>query len=224
MIFTKEKLDNYVSNGDVIFTLLNSAYAEDTSFISHRWMLDSLPKRAIYNEIYGDLLFSKESKKILDVGGGYCALTRFLVGRHNYRLLDIMAHDDHNKLRDIESGLNKKFWIDQDWYSFEPEMYDIVIANDIFPNVDQRLELFLKRYLPLTKEIRISLTYHNTPWFYITKRVDGDEIFCQLAYNGEQTKLILDKFFNKNFEDLLIEHVSLFPNGRQISIIKETVK
>jgi hypothetical protein len=224
MIFTKEKLNNYISNGDSVLALLNSAYVEDVSFISHKWMLDSLPKRAIYNEVYGDLLLSKGSKKILDVGGGYCALTRFLIGNHDYHLLDIMAHDNHNKLRDIESGLNKKFWIDQDWYSFEPETYDIVIANDIFPNVDQRLELFLRRYLPLTKEIRISLTYHNTPWFYTTKRVDGDEIFCQLAYNGEQIKLVLDKFFDKDFEDLLIEQPSLFPNGRQISIIKEIVE
>ena len=218
MIFTKEKLEKYILDGDVLCNLLNE-YNDDKMFTSHKWLLESLPKRAIYSEIYGDLLNLKETKKILDVGGGFCSLSKILINNHNYHLLDIMAHDDHNLIRNMERDLNKDFWINKDWYEFDLENYDIIIANDIFPNVDQRLELFLKKCIPTTKEIRMSLTYYNIPKFYITKRIDADEIFCQLAYNGEQIKNILNKYSNENFEVLLENSTSIFKNGRQIFII-----
>jgi len=212
MIFTKKELDKYILEGDIIGSLL---YDNDNMFTSHKWLVNSLPKRAIYNILYGDLLESKTSKKILDIGGGFCSLTNILVEKHDYYLLDIMAHDETNDLGD--------FLIKESWYDFKPDEYDIVISNDLFPNVDQRLELFLKKYIPLTKEIRISLTYYNTPRFYTTKRVDADEIFCQLAYDGCQVKNILEKFFDENFEDLLLNPPSLFSNGRYIKIIRRKI-
>jgi len=212
MIFTKKELDKYILEGDIIGSLL---YDNDNMFMSHKWLANSLPKRAIYNTLYGDLLKSKTSKKILDVGGGFCSLTDILVEKHDYYLLDIMAHDESNNLGD--------FLIKENWYDFKPDKYDIIISNDLFPNVDQRLELFLKKYIPLTKEIRISLTYYNTPRFYTTKRVDADEIFCQLAYDGCQVKNILEKFFDENFEDLLLNPTSLFSNGRHIKIIRRKI-
>jgi len=213
MFIDKNYLKQY--EDDVINKLLKSD-PSCKNFISHKWLLDSLPKRCIYYEIYGDLLETKEKKRILDVGGGFCAVSKILLKKHNYQLLDIMAHDDHETIRHMENDLFESFWINNDWYNHIPETYDIVIANDIFPNVDQRLELFLEKYIPTTKEIRLSLTYYNTPKFYITKRVDGDEIFCQLAYNGKQVKEILDKYQNKNLDVLLNNSESLFPNGRQV--------
>ena len=209
MIFTKKELNKYILEGDVIKNLLDN---NSGMFASHKWLMDSLPKRAVYNSLYGDLLKIKSSKRILDVGGGFCSLSNILINNHNYQLLDIMAHDNVSGMGD--------FLIRQDWYDFVPDKYDIVISNDLFPNVDQRLELFLERYLPITKEIRISLTYYNTPRFYTTKRVGADEVFCQLAYNGHQVKNILEGFFDENFEELLLELPSLFPNGRQIEILR----
>jgi len=211
MIFNKEKLENYILKGDVISDLL-AKNKSDAAFTSRKWLDHSLPKRAIYDNLYGDLLKMKSSKKILDVGGGFCSLSDILVNNHDYHLLDIMAHDDVSSLGD--------FLIRKDWYEFVPDKYDMVISNDLFPNVDQRLELFLEKYLPITKEIRMSLTYYNTPRFYITKRVGADEIFCQLAYNGHQIRDILKKFFDGNFEALLLTLPSLFQNGRQIEILK----
>lgn len=209
MIFTDKELKEYVVKGDTINSLLDNT---GKSFMSHRWLVDSLPKRAIYDNLYGDLLQKKRSRKILDVGGGFCSLSKILITHHDYQLLDIMAHDDVSTLGN--------FLIRKDWYKFTPAKYDIVISNDMFPNVDQRLELFLNKYLPITKEIRMSLTYHNTPKFYTTKRVDTDEIFCQLAYNGHQIKHILERFFTADFKDVLLNFPSLFLNGRQIKILK----
>jgi len=214
MIFTNKELKEYIAQGDTIGKLLGSA---DNAFASHRWLLDSLPKRAIYDNLYGDLLKADSPKRILDVGGGFCSLSKILIDRHDYHLLDIMAHDDASALGD--------FLIREDWYTFEPGEYDIVIVNDLFPNVDQRLELFLEKYLPTTKEIRMSLTYYNTPKFYTTKRIDADEIFCQLAYDGRQIKDILERFFDDDFDELywMLDPPSIFPNGRQIDILKRVL-
>lgn len=210
MIFTDKEVKDYMDKDDIISKLLDN---DNNTFTSHKWLLDSPPKRAIYDNLYGDLLKTNSSKRILDVGGGFCSLSKILIEHHDYHLLDIMAHD--NDVDDLGD-----FLIKEDWYKFVPDKYDIVIANDLFPNVDQRLELFLEKYLPMTKEIRMSLTYYNTPKFYTTKRIDADEIFCQLAYDGRQVKYILEKFFDGNFEELLLELPSLFSNGRQINILK----
>jgi len=214
MRFTDKELKEYIAQGDIIGKLLGS---NDNVFESHRWLLDSLPKRAIYDNLYGDLLKADSPKRILDVGGGFCSLSKILIDRHDYHLLDIMAHDDASVLGD--------FLIREDWYTFEPGEYDIVIVNDLFPNVDQRLELFLEKYLPTTKEIRMSLTYYNTPKFYTTKRIDADEIFCQLAYDGRQIKDILERFFDDDFDELywMLDPPSIFPNGRQIDILKRVL-
>ena len=153
MIFTKKELDKYILEGDIIGSLL---YDNDNMFTSHKWLVNSLPKRAIYNILYGDLLESKTSKKILDIGGGFCSLTNILVEKHDYYLLDIMAHDETNDLGD--------FLIKESWYDFKPDEYDIVISNDLFPNVDQRLELFLKKYIPLFK-YEMLIVHTPTPLF-----------------------------------------------------------
>lgn len=225
MIISKKQLDKYKLTGDIINKLLKNDPSCDL-FISHKWLLNSLPKRCIYYEIYGDLLKSKKPKKILDVGGGFCAISKILLEKHNYQLLDIMAHDKHNFNYLNYLKYDMDFWINDDWYNNTPETYDIVIANDIFPNVDQRLELFLEKYIPITKEIRLSLTYHNIPKFYITKRIDKDEIFCQLSYNGKQVKNILKKYKVKNINMLLKNRTSLFQNGRHVftAIIKGNIK
>lgn len=216
MLLSKKDLIEYELNGDLIKDLLDKS---GEVYTSHRWLLSSIVKRMIYNILYGDLIFNSTNKTVLDVGGGFCSISRILINRHNYSLLDILAHENHNLIKEEEVYLNKKFLIDKDWYAFIPEKYDIVIANDIFPNVDQRLELFINKYLPVTKELRILLTYYNEPRFYFTKRIDADEIFCQLSYSGEQIKNVLDRHIEGNFDILLENHSSLFDNNRQIFIL-----
>lgn len=118
----------------------------------------------IYSHLYGDLLKPRGLRRsILDVGGGFTALSRLLIRQHNYHLMDILAHDPPEMLRSVEGHLGQAFWISADWQAAEPGLYDIVIANDLFPNVDQRLSLFLRKYLPICAEMRLSLNYYNTP-------------------------------------------------------------
>jgi len=211
---------------DVILELLNANCQEnDASFVSHKWLVDSLPKRMIYWRLYGDLLQqTAEPLQILDVGGGYCSLSRLLLQKHKYTLLDIMVHDDHTDVEALEKSLGEDFWVNSDWYQFDARgYYDLVIANDLFPNVDQRLELFIEKFLPLCREIRLSLTYYNYPRFYHVKRLDADEILCLLAWNGAQLKGVLEKYVDclewPNLELLLENPPSLFANNRQVCMV-----
>ena len=65
-----------------------------------------------------------------------------------------------------------------DWFNFDPKdiRYDTVVSNDLFPNVDQRLDEFIEKYIAHAREIRLSLTYYNVRKTYQVKRVDGDEV------------------------------------------------
>jgi hypothetical protein len=211
---------------DLILQQINSlALAEDEKFTSNRWLRESLPKRVIFQYMYGDLLTPGAKRStILDVGGGYTALTRWFIRNHRYSLLDIMAHDPHDDLHAIENALGEKFWIYSDWHEFSPaSKYDLVIANDIFPNVDQRLKIFVEQFIPHCHEMRISLTYYNVPRWYKVKRMDADEIFHMLAWDGAQLRHVLEPYLDRiespEFDLLEQENASLFPNQRQVCLI-----
>lgn len=227
MLVFDHTLQRKWAESDFIFRLLNTTATneEDDHFASHKWLLESLPKRMIYAHIYGELLSgSAKARSILDVGGGYSSLTRLLVKNHGYTLLDILAHDPPELLEVIQRSLGRDFWVNSDWYEFQPEAYyDLVIANDLFPNVDQRLELFLQKFMPICQEIRLSLTYYNAPRWYKVKRVGADEVFHIMAWDGAQLKRILEKYVDRIQEpqlDLLLQNPpSLFANGRQVCLV-----
>lgn len=226
LIFDHAMQKAYEKEDRVLEFLNATCRANDSSFTSHRWLLDSLPKRMIYQFMYGDLLRAgSERRRILDVGGGYCSLTRGLLERHEYTLLDIMAHDSHKKLRAIEESLSKHFWIQADWNVFRAQNeYALIIANDLFPNVDQRLELFIEKFLPFCCEMRLSLTYYNSPRFYLVKRMDANEVLCLLAWDGIQTRQVMEKYITRikvpKLELLLQDRPSLFANGRQVCVVR----
>lgn len=226
MILINQELCDIYGKNDIISEMLKESSCDgDFQFISHRWLNDSLPKRVMFFHLYGDIMTGgKESCRILDVGGGYSALTRLMVQHHEYTLLDIMTHDDHELLNTIERNIGKTFWINHEWSTFEATGdYDYVIANDLFPNVDQRLEIFIGKFLPLCRELRLSLTYYNSPCYYVVKRVDADEIFHIQAWDGVQVKRVLEKFGeriqNYNPGLLLGNSPSVFENNRQVCIV-----
>ena len=162
-VFSPEQLEKYQKD-DRLLKLLETRNAGE-AFTSHRWLKDSLPKRMIFDAVYGALLDDDvERKRVLDVGGGVTALTPALVRNHEYTLVDIMAHDDHSDVRKLEAELGDNFWVNLDWEGFSPEgRYDWVIANDLFPNVDQRLDAFVEKFAPHSGCLSVTLTYYNQP-------------------------------------------------------------
>lgn len=225
LLLQQTMLDEY-AHKDVILSLLNSATKDgDQQFASHQWLLDTQPKRMAFELMYGDLLNPQSSKpSVLDVGGGFTALSRMLIDQCDYTLLDLMVHDSHDKLHEIEAEMNCSFWKPDDWYSFEINNdYDFVIANDLFPNVDQRLEMFLEKYLPICREMRLILTYYNEPRWYDVKRLDADEVLHMLTWDAVQLQHVLEKFHDRivepDFAVLEKNKPSLFPNQRQLCAV-----
>jgi len=205
ILFTEKIFSEYK---DSLLDILNNNYVDS---ISHKWLLEMKPKRMIYTVMYGDLFGKKPPQKILDVGGGYNGLTKILVEKNEYHLLD------------IDDTIKGDFHIQRDWHDFKPDKYDLIIANDLFPNVDQRLELFIKKFIPQCKEMRLSLTYHNQPYFYKVKRTDVDATLFMLAYEGLQVESILDNYADRiagyNPDLLLTSPESLFANGRLVAYV-----
>jgi hypothetical protein len=197
----------------------------DDAFASHRWLRTTPPKRMIFDEMYGDLMFENRGRlRVLDVGGGITALTRLLARRHDYYLLDYFAHENPALLNSLGGEIGRVFWTEGDWYNSWPEgRFDIIIANDLFPNADQRLGAFLERALSVCAELRVSLTFYNDLRFYLARRIDAEEVLCVQAYTGEQTAAVLSRFVDRIampvLDELLsVERPSLYQNGRQVAL------
>ena len=222
-LVSKTLVDKYFQTDAILALMNNASQASDEKFLCHRWLRETLSKRAIFQELYGDLL-EIGNKTVLDVGGGITALTRVLSEKNALTLLDLLAHDDKERVEEFVRTTPQLNLVCQDWYNFTPQKnYDVIVANDLFPNADQRLELFVERFLPYAKEIRLSLTYYNTPRFYLTQRIDAEEILCMLAWNGEMTARVLQKF-SARIQDfslsLFLENSpSLYSNGRQVCLV-----
>ena len=159
-LLSRERLSEYLRDDWIGTALAAAERSGDSAFAAHRWLIESAPKRLMYHAVYGDLLApDARPRRILDVGGGFCSLTRTLLGRHDYHLMEISAHDVATALRAEEDEVGRSFWLGGDWCAQSLDgPYDIVIANDLFPNVDQRLGLFLDKILPVAREVQLSLT------------------------------------------------------------------
>lgn len=223
-LFTAAQLERYRAQDETLRLIETTRQEGDDRFSSHRWLKESLPKRMIYWRMYGDLLEGGDRRRVLDVGGGYCSLTRVLAGRHDYTLLDTLDNDDPGALRDFERSAGRGFWVQEDWSDHKPESrYDVIVANDLFPNVDQRLESFIERFLPHCREMRLLLTYFNRPHGYRAKRVDGTEVLHVLAWNGAMVGQVLAKYGRHlvapGLERLSEDPPSLFKNNRQVCLV-----
>ena len=223
-LLTEKAVQSYLAE-DTIGLLMNAhSIKGDENLTCQKWLRASAPKRLIFERMYGDLLRQLEGLRVLDVGGGLTCFTRLLATRHHYTLVDLMAHADALAAERASVGANRLFIQVMDWYEFTPNCtYDLIIANDLFPNVDQRLELFLKKFLPVSKEIRLSLTYYPQARFYMTRRVQGEEFLFMLAWDGEMTARVLEKFEGRieasDLKLLLLENRSVYPNRRQVCLI-----
>ncbi len=225
--YTENDVKRYLENDFVLKLMEDNMNDYEREIRTNQWMSEMENKRAIYADVYGDLLCERDKgRAILDVGGAYNALTKVLAENNKYTLLDFMAHGGSDYLKNVSKEYHIS-WRSEDWYECKDlENYDIIIANDIFPDVDQRMELFLDKMLKKCKELRLVLTYYNAPKFYTTKRVDDTEIMTFLSWDGEITALKLRKYLKQSdatqeeLERMKTNNTSIFHNGRQVAYIK----
>lgn len=229
IVFDEIMLKEYMRDDIILKSLNENADAEDEKVRTHQWLKSMDNKRLVYSCVYGDLFESGQEKRILDIGGGYTSLSKRLLLNHKYYLLDFIAHGGNDVIEEIEKRYSKDFWINMDWMSYEIDKNpcDIVIANDIFPDVDQRLELFIEKYLPYCKEMRLVLTFYNKPQYYRTKRVDDSEVLTFLSWDGEILGMKMKKYLGEIIDTTAEELVSMagmsdsiYWNGRQVVYIR----
>jgi ABC-type polysaccharide/polyol phosphate transport system ATPase subunit len=219
----REALEEYCSDDRIARLLVAESLPGDERLTCQRWLAETPAKRLIYDMLYGDLL-GAGGRRVLDVGGGLTALTRRLALRHRYELVDLMAHDPPEVVSGFRASAPSAEFHCCDWWRCDfSGIYDVVIANDLFPNADQRLVPFLERVLPVAREVRLSLTYYNDPRFYLTKRLDAEEVLCLLAWDGRQTASALAPFGDRVevFDQTYFASTgdSVFANGRQVVVL-----
>ncbi len=184
-----------------------------------KWLKNDLPKRYTYFKNYYDLL-NTTHKKILDIGGALTTFTRLLCESHDYTLCEIL---NFNKKKELEKFKNLKI-LNGDWINQKFQNYDLIISNDLFPNADQRLELFLIKALPHCKTLRFTLTVDNDNNYYVTKRIDQEEILTLKRVSGENLYNLFLKFnFDLNhhhYNKLVFNRMSLWNNNRQVFFVE----
>ena len=194
---TGEDLADYLAVGDPLADFLGRMDS-----VGERWLWESPAKRMIAWELYGDLLLSR-GRRVLDVGACKSSLTRELYWRHDYVRCDLGEHDGRNG---------------SDWRDITAAAYDVVIANDVFPNVDQGLREFLTRFYG-NGELRMSLTTYPDR-HYRAKRVGADELLTVQAWDWAHTLSVL-RPFNVVLDargEVFPPSESLFANGRQVAL------
>lgn len=226
-LVTGRDLEAYARNDWVLKLLEEERRPGDEALTIHQWLTGDAAKRAIFSELYGDLIAPVPGRRVLDVGGGISAATRALARGGDYRLLDLLAHGGEELAASLAAARGSEVVIGSDWLSYAEttaELYDVVVAADLFPNVDQRLALFIEKFLPRTRELRLSLTFYNSPRYYLCRRLEGEEVLCMLAWDGEQTASVMARYksaiLEPDFTVFSASEPSLFANGRQVCLVR----
>lgn len=203
--------------------------SDDEAQTCQVWLRGSSPKRAIFAELYAPLLDSDgPSLRVLDIGGGLTGFTRVFAERHDYHLVDLLVHDERDHADRLQAAVGRDFVTIEDWFTASEALvtqdWDLVIANDLFPNVDQRLTMFLDRFLPCAKAIATSLTFYPDPRFYVTKRIDADEMLTLMAWDHWQLGSVMGRYsdYIQGYDPRAFETLpaSSYANGRQVCLVQ----
>jgi hypothetical protein len=227
--FTNQDLNMYsIEKKDYILQIVKPKLRRkffSESFITNEWLISSLAKRMLFEEIYGDLLIpSSKRLKILDVGGGVKLAQKIIANNYDYTVMDIFNHDKKKNCENFFKMHGIKS-INTDWFlrMADFEKFDLIIANDLFPNVDQRLDDFLQIVYNSGASFRILLTFYDNK-FYSVKRVDQDEHMSMKSWNLQNVKDSLKNslFQLKNEITISLDNASstLFSNNRRLALFK----
>ena len=221
LLVSQKNVDNYLRDDDWVLKFIENNPRSEHHLQTDNWLEKSPAKRYIFNIFYKDIIKKNASKKrIYDIGGGISSFTNSLMEFNDYTLIDILTHGGDGEI--IKQ--NKHYLAEKDWHDFTFKPSDLIIANDLFPNVDQRLEDFLNKVLPTTKYLRISLTWFSELNFYKVKRVPSNEILFVKSWLTKDIKVLIKeyktKIINYDSEVLDVLPTSAFKNNRNICCLE----
>ena len=156
------------------------------------WIKKSLEKKYLFKFFYDNQIFFK--KKILDVGSGSSQYRKYLIKKND---LDIKSIDFKINFKNNRS--NKTLDFSNDFFTLKKKgmlnkYYDVIFANDIFPNVDNRLEEFILLAKNISPNLIITITIHPDNKFYYSRIIATSETFVYVPMNKEKILMILKKF------------------------------
>lgn len=184
--------------------------------LSNQALLESPAKRMIWDDVYFSW-WPNNMVSVTDIGGGWHSL-------HNVRKCAYTGVD----LFDTPGQVGPYVVYDRhDWADGIPEA-DVIIANDVFPNMDQRLAQFLEMVLPRCSRLVITLTFFNKPHpGYRCRRVDGNETITVKPWSGADVLAVVGKYLTKPgakdyftsdaASPLWHQPISVFDNGRTVA-------
>lgn len=169
----------------------NNIYGE-----ANEWLLKLKWKIPVAGFMYDDLIKLNKKLIILEIAGSLSWFTLELLRKHDYTLVEKGFHENLSDYQKIQDLVGNKFVFLDDWYNFNAnKKYDLIIVNDLFPNVDQRLFTFTDKFVHYSKKIRLTLTYSENV-FYEVKRLESGETLYMKAWG---LRNIID-YFNYLYE------------------------
>lgn len=182
----------------------------------NRWVIDA-PIRHEINCWVMNQVEQIMPKRILEIGGGVSYFNYFLNKRYEYVNVDFLAHRSEEEVR--FSSNHEISIVESDWRDFDFSGFDLCIALDIFPNVDQGISAFLRKSADI-QTLLMSFTVFEIDRFYRAKRLDGDEILTMVPWNLQQLQREVSSEIS-NLDILTdIGHVdSAFSNNRNVFLV-----
>lgn len=155
---------------------------DSSELVCSKWLRESVGKRRAFELCYGDLIGKGLSGTVVDVGGGLSHLTERLCRTNRYTLVDPLHHVSRSEFDNLSAYADGSIVKRMDWFEFSFDNSDLVIANDIFPNVDFRLDAFLQKISDsMVQELRIVLTVFSDPKSFKVRKVESGELLTVVA-------------------------------------------
>lgn len=210
----QREFTSYLEDDWVAQRIRDSEIGPGATDFTDNWLLESSPKRFLYHMMYGDLLNKNLHISIAEIGPGNGSTASWVAEGRKWLPID------------TDPNFEEKCGINGDWGENwrDIESCQMVLANDVFPNVDQRVGMLFKLFLEssMTK-LRISLTFFSDVKTYAAKRLDGDEVLTVKAMQTHEAKSVLLENFpgyaniiHAAFSDV---PSSIFPNGRLVLVV-----
>lgn len=197
----------------------------DSDLICSQWLRNSPGKFEAFQRCYRGLVGGGIPKgRIVDVGGGLNHITEHLLESGGYVLVDPIHHLSTGEKK-LLTRIGEKDWlVKQDWADSNFNNCDMIVANDLFPNVDFRIGKFLRTVHDSNAfELRMVLTVHHDERALHVKRDETGESLTVIPLPVREVVRELESFApNVDFRQLLARpnHQSGWPNGRYMYFLQ----